>query len=256
MGGAPAHNDMVGYGGRIFLLLSNLSLVNLWLMAMNLLRFITWQHLLLLPLSLSGMWSARRDPLVLALTAGLILPILASTILLAYQGHGWGYRYLHGVIGNACLLGGYGWAALRRRKALPRFTTALHLLSLLLVLPLHAVTAAKIAAPYANAFRSISAMDADIAVIDDLSIPFGGDLIMNRPDLNNRPVRLMASMLELEGMISLCRRKTVAFVGQAELAPLQRTFLIKQNSTPQFMRLRTACNRVSRATPIASERIQ
>ena len=254
MGGTPAQIDTVGYGGRILLLLSDFGPVNLWLMAMNLLRFVTWQHLLMMPLMLAGLWSARRDPLALALAAGLVIPIGAVTILLAYQGHGWGYRYLHGVIGNACLLGGYGWIALQRRGALPRFSTALHLASLLLVLPVHAMMAATIAAPYAAVSRSIAAIDADVAVIDDLAVAFGGDLVINRPDLSNRPIRLMTSQMDVQAMTRLCLRNRVAFVGQAQLAPVQRAIVVEESSTAHFARLRSACRAVSPARRASSVR--
>jgi len=49
------------------------------------------------------------------LVAGLVLTLLAMFMLLPYQGHGWGYRYLHGLIGSAALLGGYGWITLTGR---------------------------------------------------------------------------------------------------------------------------------------------
>jgi hypothetical protein len=45
-------------------------------------------------------------------------------ILLPYQGHGWGYRYLHGLIGSLSLLAGYGWIALSERAARNDMATA------------------------------------------------------------------------------------------------------------------------------------
>jgi hypothetical protein len=34
------------------------------------------------------------------------------TAILPYQGHGFGYRYLHAQMGDAALLGAYGWQRL------------------------------------------------------------------------------------------------------------------------------------------------
>src|SRR3546814_21084376 len=53
---------------------------------------------------------ARDASILLPLTITCILGLL----LLVYQGHGWGYRYLHGLIGAFCLLGGFGWMRLSR----------------------------------------------------------------------------------------------------------------------------------------------
>src|SRR3546814_6175702 len=53
---------------------------------------------------------ARDASILLPLTITCIMGLL----LLVYQGHGWGYRYLHGLIGAFCLLGGFGWMRLSR----------------------------------------------------------------------------------------------------------------------------------------------
>jgi hypothetical protein len=60
-------------------------------MALNLLRFVAWQHLLLVPLVVAGVRAARRgDGMVAALAAGPALMIVITCVLLPYQGHGWG----------------------------------------------------------------------------------------------------------------------------------------------------------------------
>ena len=43
-------------------------------------------------------------PLSFILAAGIVLTLLAMLILLPYQDIGWGYRYVHGVIGSAALI--------------------------------------------------------------------------------------------------------------------------------------------------------
>jgi hypothetical protein len=81
-------------------------------MAANLLRLVGWSHLALWPLVLlgAGLW---RKPQVAALLA-LLLPLAVMTAILPYQGHGFGYRYLHAQMGDAALLGAYGWQRLGR----------------------------------------------------------------------------------------------------------------------------------------------
>ena len=55
-----------------------------------------------------------------AIAAGVILNLLAMSLILPYQGHGWGYRYMHGQIGCMALVAAMAWmqvtpGALRHR---------------------------------------------------------------------------------------------------------------------------------------------
>jgi hypothetical protein len=89
---------------------------NLPLMACNLLRFCTWQAVPMILLVMAGLWAVWRarhsDPRGLALAAGLVLPVVVMGIILPYQGHGFGYRYLHQVLGNGALIAVIGWRAM------------------------------------------------------------------------------------------------------------------------------------------------
>jgi hypothetical protein len=198
---------------------------SLWLMALNLLRFITWQHLLLLPLVAFGLRSACRESLGRALAVGLFLPIPVMLILLPYQGHGWGYRYLHGVIGNACLLGGYGWYALEvhglsLRRALAWTSAA----TFLLVLPIRGYMAHQMVAPFAHVSRMIAKSGADVAIVEENAAPFADDVVINQPDISNRPIRLRASALRPDDMKNLCSFGRVVFIDAPQLQPIRTLF--------------------------------
>ena len=130
----PATPD---YLRRFVLSVRPVDIGTFWLTAINLVRFVTWQHLLLLPLMAVGVKASwNHDPLGRALTKSFLLTVAAMTILLPFQGHGWGYRYVHGVLGSCCLLACYGWVALESRGLSPRrmlaWTTAA---TFLVVLP-------------------------------------------------------------------------------------------------------------------------
>jgi hypothetical protein len=62
--------------------------------------------------------AAGRGPVAQAAgggaAGGLLLPLAVMTAILPYQGHGFGYRYLHAQMGDAALLGAYGWQRLGR----------------------------------------------------------------------------------------------------------------------------------------------
>lgn len=172
------------------------------LMAFNLLRFCTWQALPTLPLLIAGFCAAvsrkKPEPMALALAAGFLAPVVAMTIIAPYQGHGFGYRYIHSVLGNAALLCGYGWRWLAARQcdgaqALRTCYVRALALSALVLLPLQAWMARDFYRPYAEASARINATRADYALINGADAPYAIDLVLNRPDLGNRPLRLSAS---------------------------------------------------------------
>ncbi len=161
------------------------------IMAANLLHFVTWQHVLLTPLLAAGCMAARYHRMAAALACSFVLPILVMTAILPFQGHGFGYRYLHGVLGNAALLGGYGWRRLEawHAKLRPLLVRA-SLAMLLVMLPTQAWATHGLYAAYAGINARIAAAHADYIIIGEHDVPLAMDLVLNRPDLGNRPIRL------------------------------------------------------------------
>lgn len=201
----------VGYRSRLAGALSNNSR-NLTFMAENMLRFFAWQHMLLLPLMLASLQTIRRNREAGALALGFVLPIAVMAIILPWQGFGFGYRYLHGVIGNAVLLGGYGWRQLavlhdRLRPYLLRASAA----SALVVLPMQAWIAHETYRPFARLSEQIDASGADYVIIGREDVPGAGSFLINRPDLSNRPIRLSADEIGDLGKLSkrICQRGTI-----------------------------------------------
>ncbi|WP_140872559.1 hypothetical protein [Sphingomonas oligophenolica] len=212
-GPVPAGNDREGidYATRLAHILALVGVDALWTMAVNLIRFATWQHLLLLPMVLLGAVGGWKDQsLVRSLTIGLVLPILVMGFLLPWQGHGWGYRYLHPVLGNACLLAGYGWRQAETAGVDLRRSMLWTTVGSLLLLPVHGWMAHQLVAAQAEPDYAIRRIAADIAVID--AGPGNADLVINAPDLGNRPIRLLGPALRPADIASLCRGRTTAFV--------------------------------------------
>ena len=233
-----------------------LSIEAIWLTTLNLIRFVTWQHLLLLTLMLAGIkanWS--RDPLARAIAKSFLLPIPVMLILLPYQGHGWGYRYLHGVIGNACLLACYGWVALEAqglplRRALI-WTTAV---TFLVVMPVRAMMVHRMVGAFAGVNSIIDKSHAQFAIVDNTAAPFSDDLVLNRPDLSNRPLRLWASALRGSDMAELCAQGSVAFVAMPTLKPISDFFETGERRSPHLAELRktaaqAGCEIIPTGTP-------
>jgi hypothetical protein len=226
--------------GRFFTMATALDLNHIWLTTANLLRFLCWQHPLLVPLSLFGAISCwRADPFVRCLALGFALPVVLIAILLPWQGHGWGYRYLHPVLGNAVLLACFGWRRLAQGGLSMRQPFVITTAAALILLPIHAAMAARLVLPSAQIHSELMAIDADVVIVDTELSPFGSDVVFNSPDLSQRPKLLLADLTQPESVAILCRNSTIAFVDAPKLSSLNRFYGWPEPtvSTPQFRRL-------------------
>lgn len=184
-------------------------------MHFNLVRFAAFAPFFALPFALFA-WPDIRAlrGLAMPLFAGIILTILGMFVLLPYQGHGWGYRYLHGVIGNVALLGGYGFTRVFLRG--PDRATGLFALlagaTVLLAVPFLLWSAHAFVAPYARLSAFIEQQRSDYVVIDTDSDRTAIDQIRNRADLSNRPILLASSQLDPPQVLALCDRGSVTLL--------------------------------------------
>ncbi|WP_068088678.1 hypothetical protein [Novosphingobium rosa] len=177
---------------------------NLSMMSANLLRFTLWNHLALIPLAALGAGLAFRDGRVAALLAGLVLPVIVMVVILPYQGYGFGYRYLHGLLGNAALLAGFGWQRLAPWHTRLRPALAVASLGTLGLMVAQGSLTHRLYAAFSHENDAINASGADYTIIGGNDGAFALDLILNRPDLSNRPLRL--SIWEIEDADALAAR--------------------------------------------------
>ena len=224
--------DGVDYVERFRRTVTPLTRFSFFVMAENLLRFAAWNHVLLLPLAGLGVLVRRADRFVQALWLGMVLLVAFMTLVLPAQVNGWGYRYLHGFLGSAVLLAGYGWHRLETAGAAPRralrFAT---MLGVAVILPLHVWMANGQLAAYAAASAAVGATDADMVIVDE-GVPFSGDLVLNRADLSNRPIRLSRSFLGPDDLPALCAHGTIAFADAPRLGAVSRFFRIPAPTAP------------------------
>jgi hypothetical protein len=218
LAGAGTPQGQTGQSGILFLwdkftfLLAGFRASGIILMVLNLARFVAWQHVLLLPLVLLA-WPAirRNEGIARPLAGGVLITAVAMLILLPWQGHGWGYRYLHGLIGSLCLLSAYGWRSLAepfaaRHRSVLSIGTAVSVL----VLVIHAVQAQAFAAPYRRAQAAIRASHADVVIVDPSGMLFAEDLVRNAPDLSNHPKIVDLNALNEAQLRGLCARRDIA----------------------------------------------
>lgn len=163
------------------------------LMAANLLRMAAWTHPALWVLAALGAIMGWRDGRVLALIGGIVIIVVVMGLILPYQGHGFGYRYLHPMLGNAALLGGLGWQRLGHawRDRLRSGFVALSGLTLLVLMSMQGWMANRFYGAFAAASAKIDTVHADYIIIGNYDAPLALDLGFNWPDLSNRPLRLI-----------------------------------------------------------------
>jgi hypothetical protein len=163
-----------------------------------------------------------RSGIARELTVGLVLTLGAMFILMPYQGYGWGYRYLHGLIGNVSLLAGYGWIALSERATRNEMAAAWTTLTIgsavawLVLLPAHAKQAHEFAMPYVRAADAIGHAAIDLVVIDKSGLLFAEDLARNDPFLRNRPKVLDLTFLDEAKLADLCARYSISMFGRRQ----------------------------------------
>jgi hypothetical protein len=213
------------------------------LMEANLLRFVAWQNLALVPLMMLA-WPAVRqnEGIARPLAVGIALTLAAMAFLMPYQAIGWGYRYLHGLIGSCTLLAGYGWRDHSRRAEVHWFVLTGTFLTVLGSIPFLAWQAEAFAKPYARVDRMIHNIHADMVVVETQGPVFRIDEVRNRPDLVNRPIRLAGNLLGSADIPILCARGTIAFVDAGQMQALGLGFGNRPDSR-HFEALRDAARK-------------
>jgi hypothetical protein len=199
---------------------------NLILMSANLLRFLAWQAPLMLPLALVGAFAWRgRNAVVLHLALGIALTLAAVLVLMPFQGHGWGYRYLHGLLGSFALLAAQSWIWLSDRLAHMRKQLAFALLasialSVLVLLPWRLAQVYAFVRPYAAATSAIGSAKQDVVIVDASNVWYGVDLVRNDPFLSASPKVLDLASLREQQLAEVCARHRVAIFDEEDAAML------------------------------------
>jgi hypothetical protein len=203
---------------RIGDVLDNLYWRDAGVFAENIVRFVSWQNLLVAPLALVGAVSTIRTkgylrPLVL----GVFLTMAAVAVATPTQTHGWGYRYLHGLLGSIALVAAWGWSRLtdtlvgQRAAAAAGGLAVACAASLGVLTPLRAWQAWDYVRPFAAANAAVQGADADVVVIDhNSSVLFDmGTLTRNDPFLVRRPKVVALIALTDVGVRQLCATQRV-----------------------------------------------
>jgi hypothetical protein len=143
--------------------------------------------------------------------AGLVLTLLVILVVLPYQGHGWGYRYMHGYIGVLCLIAAHAWTQevsteRARLSAIWTPIAAAAVLALFVQLPGQAWQVHAMVAPRASASAAIATAQASVVIVDPRGLSNPGDLIRNDPFLASTPIIMDLGEMTPQRIAGLCAR--------------------------------------------------
>jgi hypothetical protein len=163
----------------------------LFVHGLNLSLLFSWQTPVLSVLLVFAVLSWRRlGPTERDLAWGLLLAFAFYVLFPADQGHGWGYRYVYGALGNVVLLAAAGAALamehLGRERTRALIITSL-LVSVAIQLPLRFWQIERFVRPYAHAMAFIAARPAPLVAVDYAEGAYAWDLIRNDPLFRDGP---------------------------------------------------------------------
>jgi hypothetical protein len=154
---------------------------------MNLSLLASWNAPVLGLLVLAAVMRPRElDEVQRDLALGVLATLAFFMFFPSTQGHGWGYRYAHQVLGNLCLLAAAGLptlsATIGERRS--RHLVAAGLATALVVqVPLRLRDTEGFVRPFAKGFEYVRSRDATVLLVRGDSIWYGQDLIRNDPFL-------------------------------------------------------------------------
>jgi hypothetical protein len=211
-----------GHGGE----LANLGfpfLLSLFITFCHAITFYAWATPLLVFLCGAALLNFRKQP---ALVQDSILAALITFFFYMgfphFQGHGWGYRYLHPAYGCLALAGAAGAIGLYRKYPdfpLARALAASVLFSLAVQLPwrIHEVRA--MVTPLARAWNFISTRPTDFVIVRGPEFWYACDLIRNDPWLQTRPLIFNEEYLAPGQEVRLSLQGSITYVGANEVRP-------------------------------------
>jgi hypothetical protein len=167
------------------------SLFRWFVQGMSLSLFFTWQTpVVAVFLPIACLCWRRLGAVERDLAAGLIATWFFYAFFDADQGHGWGYRYMHAVLGNAVLLAARGADELwrdGRQSLVGRLVVASALVTVLVQWPLRAMQTDRFARPYAATLEYVATRPVEVVAIDPASAWYGRDFVRNEPFLSTTP---------------------------------------------------------------------
>ncbi len=187
----------------------------------NFFLILSWQSLAIIFLAFLAIRNWRKlTPLHRDLFVGFVLTFGFYFFIAFNQGHGWGYRYIYGVLGNLILLAMAGWFELRNsigaEKAVNFLIVALAF-ALFIQFPIRCVQAEAFVRPFACAMRYLQNRPESFILLDQTKVWYSQDFIRNDPFLHRGPKFFSSRRLSNKQIAQLYSLGTIHQVEPEEL---------------------------------------
>ncbi len=160
-----------------------------------------------------------------------LLPILVMGVFATFAGTWLGLSLsAPGALATPVCSPVFGWQrveALRLDLRRPMLWTTV---ASVVLLPVHGWMTYRMVASQAVPDQKNARMAADIAIVD--SAPYSANLVINAPDLSNRPIRLQGWTLRPADIAALCGTRWIAFVDAPQLDSLNVYYNDKPVAAP------------------------
>jgi hypothetical protein len=261
LGEAQTTSASLGGGGflaRIGALLALVRPGNLSSMVVSLVRFAAWQNPLAPPLLALGVGAAfRAKGHMRALLLGVVLTLVVVLVVVPSQTQGWGYRYLHPLLGSICLIAIWTWTRLTDRLPPPRRAlthgpfVAACAVGLLVLAPLHAWQAWAYARPYVAANALVQHAPESVVIVDNDGPWFDmGTVVRNDPYLASGPKVMLLVALDDAQVRDLCARGPVGLFDSRQALALGAD-TVGGPPDPNAVRLRGLMSRLGCGRPLS-----
>ena len=214
--------SMTGVGGD----LNNLGFpyaLSIFITSCHFITFYAWMTPILLPLMLIAIANLRMQPALVwdsILAAALTFFFYLS--FPHFQGHGWGYRFMHPAYGLLALVGAGGlvaWGRIYKTSIGVNALMCSAIFSLTLQLPYRIYELRTMVCPLAWTWDYVASRPSDFVLIKTSEFWYACDLIRNDPWLKKKPLVFDANGLSEEQVAKLHRLGTVSVVGANEARP-------------------------------------
>lgn len=196
-------------------------LVSIYIAVCHFITFYAWMTPILLPFVLIALITWRlQPPLVQDSILASAITFLFYLSFPHFQGHGWGYRFVHPAYGLMALAGAGGLIAWRHLYKSPLAVKALLfsvIFSLVIQIPYRIYEVRTMVPPLARAWAYIASRPCDFVIIKTSEFWYSCDLIRNDPWLKRKPFVFSAESLTDGQKADLASKGRVLVIGADEV---------------------------------------
>ena len=152
---------------------------------------------------------------------GIVLTVIVYFFFKTDQGHGWGYRYFHGVLGNFVILAAMGAEFVREqgvRSSLHRILWLNAALVVLVFLPLRAYQVETFITPFSRASTYLAGLPDRYVLLENGGIWYGSDLVRNDPLFQKGPLVFSGLKLDRKKQELLLHAYPMRIISESDLA--------------------------------------